>query len=158
MMLYDVGMDNTTLTKEYTLDEPRFVCEAVLDHITRHPETHQQAYWQRDDAECGTVACLAGWCGLLHNDTAEAARELGYLTEDDDGGWALRQAHRLGITGGAAQLLFNTSPNSKVVKLLTSVTKWHTTNTGLMTREEMWALIADINKEERKAIIDGRIT
>lgn len=49
----------------------------VMDHITAHPEKHDQNVWieqvsdQLDDPEdqtCGTAACFAGWATLLSGD------------------------------------------------------------------------------------------
>lgn len=37
---------------------------AVLDHIDAHPEQWEQGRWI-GKAECGTVACFAGWTVLL---------------------------------------------------------------------------------------------
>ena len=34
--------------------------EAVLEHITLHPEDHNQEWWT-----CGTAACFAGWTTRL---------------------------------------------------------------------------------------------
>lgn len=39
--------------------------ERVLQHITDHPEAHDQTTWARPDPDCGTAACFAGWtCSL----------------------------------------------------------------------------------------------
>jgi hypothetical protein len=45
-------------------------CEAVLDHITMNPESHDQTKWAVR-TECGTAGCFAGWAVML------------------DGGWEL---------------------------------------------------------------------
>ena len=39
----------------------------VIDHITAHPEQHDQKFWLKT-TECGTVACVAGWTCLLNGD------------------------------------------------------------------------------------------
>lgn len=36
--------------------------ERVMQHITDHPEQHDQVAWLN---ECGTAACFAGWACLL---------------------------------------------------------------------------------------------
>jgi hypothetical protein len=41
----------------------------VLDHIDAHPETWKQGQWI-GEAECGTVACFAGWAVLLSGQTS----------------------------------------------------------------------------------------
>lgn len=73
------------------------LAQAVLDHVTKHPERHYQSNWVRDRVqifdsnpsynECGTQACLAGWTVLLSSSAtqgkaveelkAEVAEELG---------------------------------------------------------------------------------
>lgn len=74
------------------------LAQAVLDHVTKHPERHYQGSWARDRVEiynsnptyneCGTQACLAGWTVLLNSSSAtqgktveelkrEVAREVG---------------------------------------------------------------------------------
>lgn len=52
------------------------LAQAVLDHVTKHPEKHKQSTWvvggTAEDYydpkinECGTTACLAGWTVLLN--------------------------------------------------------------------------------------------
>jgi hypothetical protein len=37
---------------------------AALDHIDAHPEQWEQDVWI-DKADCGTIACFAGWVCLL---------------------------------------------------------------------------------------------
>ena len=39
--------------------------DAVLDHIRTHPEQHDQCCWMREDPNCGTAACFAGWAVTL---------------------------------------------------------------------------------------------
>lgn len=41
----------------------------VLDHIDEHPEQWDQGRWI-GKAECGTVACFAGWACLLSGEVA----------------------------------------------------------------------------------------
>lgn len=36
--------------------------EQVMQHITDHPEQHNQNFWVD---ECGTAGCFAGWAALL---------------------------------------------------------------------------------------------
>jgi hypothetical protein len=55
------------------------LAQAILDHVTKHPERHHQECWVNDPqhpwkddpvvSECGTVACLAGWAVLLNGTT-----------------------------------------------------------------------------------------
>jgi len=40
------------------------LAKKVLDHILAHPEEHDQSTWGIK-AECGTVACIAGWTCIL---------------------------------------------------------------------------------------------
>lgn len=57
------------------------LAQAVLDHVTKHPERHYQGNWARDRVEifssnpayneCGTQACLAGWTVLLNSSMAK---------------------------------------------------------------------------------------
>jgi len=56
---------------------------AVLDHIEKHPDLHNQGAWTTGaltwkiegfaaedmTPECGTTACFAGWTVLLNGDT-----------------------------------------------------------------------------------------
>lgn len=41
----------------------------VLDHIDAHPEQHDQSQWIATTADCGTIACFAGWTCLLSGDS-----------------------------------------------------------------------------------------
>jgi hypothetical protein len=41
------------------------LAERVLEQVTRHTETHDQASYGTKGRECGTVACIAGWAVIL---------------------------------------------------------------------------------------------
>lgn len=89
------------------------LAQAVLDHVTKHPERHYQATWARDREqifnsnpeynECGTQACLAGWTVLLNSSMergkgteelrAEVAEELGVYRHTAD--WEYLALHLL---------------------------------------------------------------
>lgn len=47
----------------------------VIDHIDAHPELWQQGQWIAN-AECGTVACFAGWACLLSGEKPQAEGDL----------------------------------------------------------------------------------
>jgi hypothetical protein len=50
----------------------------VLDHIDAHPETWYQGQWIAK-AECGTVACFAGWTCLLSGEKFSSDGPLGVM-------------------------------------------------------------------------------
>lgn len=44
---------------------PQQLRQLVLDQLTTYPESHNQRDWGRNDIDCGTVACVAGWAMLF---------------------------------------------------------------------------------------------
>lgn len=45
----------------------------VIDQVTKHPETHEQATWI---SGCGTIACLAGWTVALNRQPGESNHDV----------------------------------------------------------------------------------
>jgi hypothetical protein len=45
----------------------------TLDHITKHPEVHNQGTWVKKTPGCGTSACVAGWLTLRNGAVPEDA-------------------------------------------------------------------------------------
>lgn len=50
----------------------------VLDHLDAHPQQWNQSRWI-GKAECGTVACFAGWACLLRGEQLSTEDELGIM-------------------------------------------------------------------------------
>lgn len=50
----------------------------VLDHIDAHPDLWRQCQWI-GDAECGTVACFAGWACLLSGEKPDSEEPVGIM-------------------------------------------------------------------------------
>jgi hypothetical protein len=44
---------------EIAINEP--LLQKTLDHITAHPEEHEQLVWVVRGPTCGTAGCAAGW-------------------------------------------------------------------------------------------------
>lgn len=55
---------------ETTLNIPRLT--ELRTFLAEHPEQHNQGIWGEKDAECGTVACAAGWTVLLFDPSVRA--------------------------------------------------------------------------------------
>lgn len=147
----------------YTLGEPMLVADAVLDLAGRHPEQFDMGEWQyqleglsdidgNQNDSCGTAACIAGWVGILHNDQQEDIMRLRAILYNMDTNnmmdkWEMRQARRLGLDHIAGNLLFHIDNNDVALNVLTSVSKWHTHNTGLIDENEMVSMMADNSKQ-----------
>ena len=113
----------TTNTTEITPESMRIECSTVAqvvhDFLAKHPEQYHQSTWHGEN-ECGTVACVAGWVGILHDDPHNhldiLKREIGGVSKqtmlDLQFDWEARQAMRLGIDILGACLLY-TSPSPR---------------------------------------------
>jgi len=99
----------------------------VLDHIDAHPEQWRQSQWV-GVADCGTIACFAGWTVLLSGATVHPAGEV-----VADGPEEL-----IGMdVPDAADKLLGISP--KTLPLIVA-----DPYDGLLTREELGKAIAEI--------------
>lgn len=62
----------------------RKLAAQILEHITAHPEQHDQlSFGEKND--CGTTACIAGWAALL-TDNAFFRKK---FEDDESYGWRL---------------------------------------------------------------------
>ena len=134
----------------YTLGEPMLVADAVIDLVGKYPEQFDMSYWEYDLSEqdsCGSAACIAGWVGLLHNESHRRLKKSLFIFTNQEArirvmdSWERRQAERLGLTEAAGNILFTLHTNELALDVLTSVSKWHTHNTGLIDTITMRALI-----------------
>ena len=109
---------------------PKQVCETLLDFFTNNPLKLDMHLWEDNRGECETVACLAGWTSLFHGESfAELEKEFDDNPQlKGEQHWRQRQADRLGITGGASELLFLETETSQVVPLLKKMIEWHSEN------------------------------
>ena len=140
----------TEAQQTYTLGEPMLVADAVLDLVGKYPEQFDMSYWEYDLAaedSCGTAACIAGWVGLLHNESHRRLKKSLFILNNHEArvrvmdSWEHRQAKRLGLTEEAGNILFTLHTNELALDVLTAVSKWHTHNTGLIDRPTLRALI-----------------
>ena len=131
-------MAEITMIREEGVPEPANVAKAVYDFVVRFPEQHDQRIWEDEKTGCGTVACIAGWVGILHDDTLSSAidakkvealyehgsaRPKGFIRLQWD--WEARQARRLGIESVAAGLLFNGVGDKVAREMLKGIEEWH---------------------------------
>lgn len=94
--------------------------ERVMQHITDHPEQHNQSMWVN---ECGTAACFAGWATLLSGWYVQrvAPSKVVYVAHQDD----LRDflvndlaVELLGITNDEADVLFGYGNSREMLQLM----------------------------------------
>lgn len=99
------------MTDEIQINEP--LLQKTLDHITAHPEEHDQAIWMVRGPECGTLGCAAGWAVVFAGHelkfmpigTGDGWRETALRV--DDGRWVQHAAREeLGLTVGQSADLF----------------------------------------------------
>ena len=137
----------------YTLGEPMLVADAVIDLANRHPDSFAMEEWhgEYDDPDpdkCGTTACIAGWVGILHEDTHANNMRMTQIMPIDDANavmdrWQERQAHRIGLTANAGNILFRIMNDEVAIDTLTSISKWHTHNTGRIDEDTMITMAAE---------------
>lgn len=121
----------TEARERYSVGDPMLVADSVIDLIDRHPHQHDQGHWGYE-GDCGTTCCIAGWVGELHGDShielnKNEPPNLRYPASHE---WKNRQRIRLGLTEGAAQLLFTESRNSVARRLLQDIAKFHADSDG----------------------------
>ena len=104
---------------------PPQVCATLIDLFTRDPLKLNMQTWESEPAECETMACVAGWTGLLHGDSAGAMVPDFDENPKEEQRWRQRQADRLGITKAASEVLFLETTESQVVPMLGRVIEWH---------------------------------
>ena len=97
-----------------TAPTPHQTCESVLKLIESNPDCVDMGEWEiqiTEENECQTVACIAGWTGLLHEDSY---RDMYSRYDNCDTAsifkeercWIERQGKRLGLSEEAAYLFF----------------------------------------------------
>ena len=128
------------------------VALSVRDYLLANPERFSQSTWG-EEGECGTVACIAGWVGILHDDayvsldayTPEGTPPSIFEHEK----WEGRQAARLGITQKASRMLFNSVSGTVALEMLTGIAQWHAKNPdrAAMTYDEIDVLRVEVLKE-----------
>ena len=120
-----------------------FVAETVHAHLSDYPDKHLQKVWEAD-TECGTVACIAGWIGILHDDDhSKLDDETTSRSILAQWKWEARQAARLGIDTLAASLFFGCDSEIVAMDMLKGIAEWHRGNpkrTIPMTYGEMDAI------------------
>ncbi len=86
----------------------------TLEHITAHPEEHDQGSWARYSPSCGTKGCLAYHAASMEGDLRASRSLMGgmiWYMEDHNGfevGTIRKIARdRLGLDGRQADLLFD---------------------------------------------------
>lgn len=110
-------MEDDAAQRPYNVD----LMVKIREQITKHPETHDQEHWGRENVLCGTAHCIAGWAGALMDAVmtwtpyAAGWRELRYLGGQDPDDFA-REA--LGLTDFEAGKLFYCGDNAKALVLL----------------------------------------
>lgn len=87
----------------------------VLEHVTAHPEEHDQDFWALQRA-CGTTRCIAGWATYLSGCTERwetdpliaGARGAGFVTTPNGPTMTVPRAAAslLGLDDGEASVLF----------------------------------------------------
>ena len=142
--------------------EAASVAQATHDFLKSHPTRLRQVTWQGKD-ECGTVACVAGWVGILYDDphtSLDVLRETMALSGQDLSAmsrhqyeWERRQALRLGLDGCAATILFNRATDDVVRPMLTDIAEWHREHPH-RTEPMLWDEVAAIHARACKAAND----
>ena len=119
--------------KRYSVGDPMLVCDSVADLVETFPVQHQQSVWEFNLTECSTTACIAGWVGILHNDSHNTMwrnNEGSCSYDKREVAWMNRQAERLGLTPMAANTLFNTANEYMAVGMLREMSKHHANSNG----------------------------
>ena len=129
------------------------VALSVRDYLLANPERFSQSTWG-EEGECGTVACIAGWVGILHDDAyvnLDAYRPAGTPpTIFSHESWEGRQAARLGITRRASRMLFNNVSGKVALEMLLGIAQWHEANPdrAAMTYDEIDVLRVEVLKKK----------
>lgn len=102
----------------------------ILDHITKHPEQHDQLSWVDGDfgpsakPGCGTTACVSGYTVLFTNDPRFYLHKVSSLTNEwtveEKGDFGFKEAGRehLGLSDYDASVLFFRTNNEQARKAL----------------------------------------
>ena len=118
--------------ERYAVGTPKQVCDSVADLLETYTQQHTQTTWGSIE-DCGTVACVAGWVGELHDDSIQKIREINPSAWGAPDAWIARQQNRLGISAGAGASLFDDNlTEDTCVYLLREISKWHASNKGGM--------------------------
>lgn len=118
-----------------TLEQAVFA-RKVLEHVTAHPEEHDQSTFGIKSPECGTVMCIAGTACMMDS-TVEVLWEtphhsqphlmegkliMGGVYRESDGMWNIVPNHAadlMGLSKDAAEELFFEFDNAKAIGILT---------------------------------------